>query len=282
MAQAPGAAPVRALREAQDSGLVPLTLQQALAEVGLLGPVADAQYGVALEGHLALELRQPPYHEVRFPFASLAIDFTVGDAEVASALEAVLPPEAHEMITGRIIRASILVVQLAAYEAFRAERLQRHPLPGARGLRGARRGVRGHVLGRGRPRPVRGRVDASPAQACLAPTAPTALAPTEGAAPGGAPAADGGGAAAQGAAAAEAPAAPAPYSIELCIRVENPLTGRLAGQAISQDFMWGSAWGSASGAKAVSRVVRQLGRTWHVAHAPDSKRPMTAGSVAQV
>ncbi len=113
---------------------------------------------------------------------------------------------------------------------------------------------------------------------------------------------------ADGPAAAEAPEGPAPYDIELIVRMEIPLAGRLSGCAISQDFVWGWALGQATGEGAAERVEaaacqlvlglracgraaelpvlrihsRQLGRLWHVAHAPEPSRQPSAGNMASV
>ena len=84
MTQAAGAAPTSALREAQPSNLFLLRLREAVEAVGLLAPVADAQYSSVLEANLAMELRQWLFHTARFPFAQVALDFTVsGDATAA-------------------------------------------------------------------------------------------------------------------------------------------------------------------------------------------------------
>ncbi len=125
MTQAAGAAPTSALREAQPSNLFLLRLREAVEAVGLLAPVADAQYSSVLEANLAMELRQWLFHTARFPFAQVALDFTVSGTEMAGAFEAILPPAAHRMVPGRVIGAPLPLVRLAAADTYRAERMHR-------------------------------------------------------------------------------------------------------------------------------------------------------------
>ncbi len=122
---------VSALRPAPESTMTPLTPQEALESVGLMAPVAEAQHSATLEGWLAIALERPPVHAVRFPFAAVPIDFSVGYAEVSGALAAVLPAEAHDMVYGRVVRAPIPLVQLGAFEAYCTEKIPRRAMAGA-------------------------------------------------------------------------------------------------------------------------------------------------------